>query len=1694
VIGTLYQHFSNQSFNQQQDANIYEDETSHTSPMLCEVSDEKYCKGMMSPDEYSEWLTHYSYYKDKFQKKKNAERAQINRQSSRVIRSTKKKSKARRKRAKKVQAHFIGNIGVAYIKQCVIDAGLQSSEKLLDAIENIALLYSGIENAANNLGVFTALLVYLKTHVKGSIFFKLRDLITKILTEPETGDVEAHSSGTQDEPSTEVDIENPDGVKIKTNTGFQWNDKPEWLVKLRDFRVNWTQMRDSLFTDKLSKLLGLVVITGLCDEETVKFDIAGFELISADLNVVHKKASSVIDAVFDTVIYFVEVGYACWKHGSLNPIWTGMEDVSMDQRISDIKRWWNSCAVGNLKRDFDMTDRQFCEKLEDAILELERRKALISRGLAHITLVKLHAQLMDIHNNFVDLKVSGGTRKSPFLICFYGGTGQSKSFITEQMTRALLTSAGVNADERLWYTKNPLDDYWSGFRSDMTTVNWDDFCQGAADKSTHNPWMDVFGLKGNQKFVANMADVESKGRVYGEPELLTMNTNSEWMQVKTWVTSPSAALRRIDYRIVTKTKAEFSKTGEVGGMLDKSAALLWRKEHPDEPIDDIWECTVQYFKPKENASISALPDVKIARHWGKPLENVSAKEALAFLTEQFLLHNEEQTTLMENKKNIAKCLEVCGVDGCRQLRGVCNCIRPEKVDAHTYLGDALCKVAGGAAARYLDVFNGVDYAASKLLLHQAERFWRNNGWYALLPTSWAKNPTFQKLMMITNRRTMMQHYMKQSMWNLIWGVASAAPLMYAARFKLLPPRQIGLISSGVITYTAMRQMSIAEYAKESFVEELIETNESVSVVSLEQRDQIAKTLLTSSAMVMAAYTLVKFIRNCKDSVTLISGHGFEPEEEKIESEPQGNLTPTSESEIRARELESDQWAKAKVQRLPVNEDTATMTIEQVMNAVGKSLYHCKFVDHGTFVNALFLDTNICILPNHVFEVEGRNVEDIKCFFSKHGPNVTGGSFTYLVSKSATYHIPGTDLRVVYVGGGGDHTNIMHLFPQEGLTNGSTFHGRIRFRNNEGKFLDGKIHPEVARVGHAHCTDFKGGKYSAKTFSGLCGSPVFSDSKTKQIVGVHLGGVANIQYGIYGEITQTMLRNAIAQLRKTPGVRLGGSSGTFRNHILGRDIVVSAHGPEPRSPMNFLPQGTQLEYYGQCIGKTTPRSDVCKTKISSYVFDVMDYANQWGKPSMKPAWKPYQTCMANISEPALNFEHTALIWAIEDYTLPIYQIFKKPQWHCGPLSHHETLNGIAGSKFVKSMDFSTSIGYPLTGPKSKYSTLHVDEKGNEYREFDDFILQHLKEVGEVYERGERFYAVCNGCTKNEAVPLGKDKCRIFYANPISLVYYVRKYFLPIARVFMLNPIVCECAVGINSHGPEWEELDDHRKKYPNIFGGDYSKYDQNIPSQLVNAALQILIECAKLAGYTEKDIRIMEAISSDIVYAMVNFNGDLVRLLIGAMISGNSLTVIINGIEGSLNLRVAYYYLVVLPHREKNSMVAMLDRSKEHFRKNVSLITYGDDNDGSVTNAVADQFNIKTVSEFLAKYGQKYTMPDKSTTLRPFLTVDESDFLCRKTNYIPEINTRIGALAEDSIFKSLHVHTYGKKETLTREEKVCAAAESAMIEWFNHGRETYERRRAQLKEVMNRAELINYCDFLNETFDDRVEKWIRTYRS
>ncbi len=268
----------------------------------------------------------------------------------------------------------------------------------------------------------------------------------------------------------------------------------------------------------------------------------------------------------------------------------------------------------------------------------------------------------------------------------------------------------------------------------------------------------------------------------------------------------------------------------------------------------------------------------------------------------------------------------------------------------------------------------------------------------------------------------------------------------------------------------------------------------------------------------------------------------------------------------------------------------------------------------------------------------------------------------------------------------------------------------------------------------------------------------------------------------------------------------------------------------------------------------------------------------------------------------------------------------------------------------------------------------------------------------------------------------------------------------------------------------------------LFGGDYGKYDQKLPSQLIFAALRILIDFAKeCPAYSEEDIRVMEALTGDIVFAYIAFNGDLIGLTEGTHISGNSLTVIINGICGSLNLRCFYY--------TQHPCSGFASRRK--FRDYVAAITYGDDNIGSVYPE-EDKFTIKGISEFLATYGQVYTMPDKESELLDFLPPEEFEFLKRKSVYIPELNQHVGALLEKSIFKSLHCFMRPKGCAMTEMEAVAVNVDHNLGEWFNHGEKVYEQRRSEMKTIAGKNGFTHMCRTLDMTYADRIQKWNDKY--
>jgi hypothetical protein len=403
--------------------------------------------------------------------------------------------------------------------------------------------------------------------------------------------------------------------------------------------------------------------------------------------------------------------------------------------------------------------------------------------------------------------------------------------------------------------------------------------------------------------------------------------------------------------------------------------------------------------------------------------------------------------------------------------------------------------------------------------------------------------------------------------------------------------------------------------------------------------------------------------------------------------------------------------------------------------------------------------------------------------------------------------------------------------------------------------------------------------------------------------------------------------------------------------------------------------------------------------------------------------------------------------------------------------------------MDAIKLNTSVGFPLSGPKRDFVIqLEPTEDRLNNLELQEDIMDEIKRIEECYRRGERGYPIAKACKKDEI--LAKEKCRIFYGNALSLTYLIRKYYLPLLRVLQMNPLLSECAVGINSHGPEWEQFHVHATKFgmDRLFGGDYGKYDQKLPAQLIFAAFRVLIDFARVCDYTEEDIRIMEAMTGDVVFAYIAYNGDLIGLTEGTHISGNSLTVIINGICGSLNLR-CFFYTQYEPESFEKRLV---------FRDCVAAMTYGDDNIGSVKESI-DKFTIKECSHFLGKYGQVYTMPDKESELLDFLPAEEFEFLKRFSTWHPKLGVHLGALLDKSIYKSLHCFMRGKNSPLTEEHACAQNIDGALREWFNHGEEKYEKQRLLMSEVANRAGISHMCTGLGLSYTDRVADWVAQYR-
>lgn len=1557
---------------------------------------------------------------------------------------------------------------------------VRATERLMSDLENLIMLFLTLQGCRDEVSMTSAILLYCKTRFSKSLSCIITDYVHDIFR------------------ITEQDGEE----KIPDNL-----DTPHWLNILRNVKDDWTLVTSSRVFEKFSKLLGLMVTVGLCESSNVTFSIGKFKVFEPDIKSIHESATGIMDAMMETSAFFIESVYMCLKDRSLKPLLYSTELAQkLDEEYSVLKSYWPLVQTGTLgkvtsSKGREVEEIEFIQRLEKLATNLrcirESFKSSVEKSIFN---KKLDGVIEMIHS-YAILKVASGIRKQPYTILFHGGSSVGKTTLNNQLVTAMLESQDLSTDQCYRLTRYSGEQYYSGARSNLLVLNINDVCNEKIEVMKGNPIRDIIDIDNNQPFNPPMADVNEKGKVFIAPEIFTMDTNVK--DLNAWYLSncPYSVQRRARCVIHVRAKPEFQELVEGRPQgIDANKVARWRREQGDDYMfDDIWILTVE--RAVQPNDLSELAGYRIIQHNGKYLKDVGIRDVMQYLIDDFADHREVQKSIIQQVHDRPSRITKCGFNGCNQIRGFCdlhdNILVPSQC-FEPHFGD---EIVAGARSAASHVLKGVctpnfEKDVSFSMMVAAKLFVANFDWLCLCPTYLLDIESFQQFLCLANARSLRNvyvmetfkhwfvwisyilclnypilvlplclvsivlflHWLCKRVWrrdDLLGDVIQKTYVLLLYNILLLiccfPPYSY-MVCIVFGFYCFVRQITLMSRVKREFVDSLASRN-SINATWRSYRDDYLEAIVGSCVVFAVIYKIIKVYRASKGFV------------------PQGDLLPKTRQDIERRDKEQGIWNSVPKRNLSYTQTSRTSVKDDLIKNIKKNLFYGSVeAENGRkMVNVLFLRTCLCVVPKHYFDKLGDELV-ISC--SRSSPNLAGGKFTIRVSINHSWVKPGSDLVLCYCPGGGSFKDLTRWFPMSNVPSSDVV---ALWRKMDGEFEEfrGLTQPGWASNGDSR---FMGGSYTLdkNTFVGMCGAAVISHGKGCAIAGIHVGGVSDTKLGSYALLTLGDIEEAIEDLKTRVLPMFPGTSAPWREKTMGSSISFDKH-LHSKSALHYMPINSQLQYHGSTFERVTSSSNMKVTPISESVTDICAVPNTCVPPKMKPTWFGPQIWAESVSTPAEFFNYDLLEKAVLDYVGPLEEIIREHWGDTKPLSEIENLNGMPGIRFIDAMKKRTATGKPCGGKKEDYMiTLIID--GIEYTFMSSDFRTEVDFARTQYAQGLRMNYLANGCKKDEI--LMKIKCRMFFINFIVLVYLIRQYFLPIARILMMNPILSECAVGVNCHGPEWQQLHNRIFQFgsDSLLGGDYGKYDQKISSQMIIAAFKILIDFARMCDYNEEDISIMEALVSDVVFAYVVMEGDLVSLATGGHISGNPLTVIINSLVGSLQFRCAFF-----------SMYPDLN-----FREVVALVTYGDDNAGSVDKSRAPNFNIESISKFFGKMGHTYTMPDKDMPLMPYLPPHLFEFLKRESKFIPEIGVHVGALNESSIFKSLHAFIRDKN-CEDSEELACAKnIDMAIREFFNHGRDVYETRRHQLTEVANRNSIRHLCTMLEVDFDTMVSDWKSKY--
>lgn len=287
--------------------------------------------------------------------------------------------------------------------------------------------------------------------------------------------------------------------------------------------------------------------------------------------------------------------------------------------------------------------------------------------------------------------------------------------------------------------------------------------------------------------------------------------------------------------------------------------------------------------------------------------------------------------------------------------------------------------------------------------------------------------------------------------------------------------------------------------------------------------------------------------------------------------------------------------------------------------------------------------------------------------------------------------------------------------------------------------------------------------------------------------------------------------------------------------------------------------------------------------------------------------------------------------------------------CRLLRMHETVNGVSGGALVP-LDMSTSAG-----PLMKYLfSIHTKAPLFQRAETGSIVFRDTLPARTVREHYNRFVestlsrAVCplilsKDCAKVELLPADKAKAgkvRLFNEVDLAVNLWLRKFFGDFSNKVMLKHEDSPIKMGMNPYTNATNILRSFREIEGNIYSTDFSRFDKQLPAELIYAFCYIVGECvvdSSRFAVPKRDV--YDAIARTLTYVVHTCNG-----IIYTVDRGNESGTFVTTLLNSVSVDILTMYSLIRKWKEAIYTMPSLSEIHNSSRR----VILGDDRSLKVT--------------------------------------------------------------------------------------------------------------------------------------------------